>query len=112
VPDRRRTPTADWACELVNQNGGPLSQPLLAYERLSGNWAWPQSALAETVVSSSSLRRSPKSFCLLSIVWSSRLGFELMIRPAFMPCRKILQTKRASVLKEGSMKSSSRLGPI
>jgi hypothetical protein len=97
------TPSAlvDWACEFVNQTVGRYRNRLLAYN-VNLALGVPQSALAENVRLSSSLRRShgPIRFAIEGVpleVWlelSIRPGFKLADNPADV---------RAGALREGSI---------
>ena len=92
---------ADWACELVNQAVGRYRNRLLAYDvRLA--LGVPQSALAENVSLSSSLRGSRNPICFAIDHWVLETWLELMIRPAFRLAENPAD-ERAAALKEGSM---------
>lgn len=92
---------ADWACEIVNQTVGRYRNRLLAYN-VSLALAVPQSALAENVRLSSSLRHNhnPIRFAIDGMVLETWL--ELNIRPGFrLPDSPA--DDRAAALREGSI---------
>jgi hypothetical protein len=90
----------DWACELVNQITGRYRNRLLAYN-VNLALGLPQSALAENVRLSSSLRRnhSPTCFAIGELVLE--IWLELSIRPGFRLADNPTD-ERAAALREGS----------
>ena len=91
----------DWACELVNQSIGRLSNRLLAYG-VKLTPSIPQSALAEELLLSSSLQpgRTPISFAMDGMVLEGWL--ELDIEPGFRLAESPLG-EAAAALREGSL---------
>ncbi len=91
----------DWACEFVNQTVGRYRNRLLAHN-ISLALGVPQSALAEKVRLSSSLRRlhEPIRFSIEGVVLETWL--ELNVRPGFrLPERST--DERSGALPEGSV---------
>jgi hypothetical protein len=91
----------DWACEFANQTVGRYRNRLLAYD-VSLALGVPQTALAENVRLSSSLRRgrNPIQFAINGMVLETWL--QLSIRPGFQLANKPADD-RAAALKEGSV---------
>jgi hypothetical protein len=92
---------ADWACEFVNQTVGRYRNRLLAYN-VSLALGVPQSALAENVRLSSSLRNShnPIRFSIDGVMLD--VWLELNIRPGFQLADNPAD-ERAGALREGSL---------
>lgn len=92
---------ADWACELVNQAVGRYRNRLLAYD-VNLALGVPQSALAENVRLSSSLRNSRKPLCFSIDGEALEVWLELAVRPGFHLADSPADDHPAAV-REGSM---------